>query len=422
MQLTFVVVIVSQQGAQSTTTTTPTTPASPSSHPPPPSPSSPDSSPASGPTSSSGDKHDKNIAMLRIVRKAVASIDEGAADTVGVCSNNSAIITAECCKMQVLSVVDRVGLLTNCVFIDRSDKRKRSRVFKCRLYDNPGRKHRKNGSAGGSAEESADGEVDTGADGVACGCADGSEHGSGSGSAPSREFGKAAPRKAPRDTSSGMCQCKAKITFTIKGDVAHLRMNLQHTGHIPNTPDDLLRLPLRQEVRGELAKLTKITRSYRAIRRALKTWVEKELKGELGLQRGFILKYVDRRFNPTSEDIHNALQHRAREFRLSEIDQEDTLKQLCTEKDLAWSFRPHAGGHASVMHLPKQGLYIVGTRSNLKMDIRLLTTVWEEEVFQDGLTKFLQSTVARTTSSETAASKQAEPSPAHEVCMLRLVD
>jgi hypothetical protein len=217
-----------------------------------------------------------------------------------------------------------------------------------------------------------------------------------------------------------MCQCKAKITFTIKGDVAHLRMNLQHTGHIPNTPDDLLRLPLRQEVRGELAKLTKITRSYRAIRRALKTWVEKELKGELGLQRGF--KFVDRRFNPTTEDIHNALQHRAREFRLSEIDQEDTLKQLCTEKDLAWSFRPHAGGHASVMHLPKQGLYIVGTRSNLKMDIRLLTTVWEEEVFQDGLTKFLQSTVARTTSSETAASKQAEPSPAHEVCMLRLVD
>jgi hypothetical protein len=191
-----------------------------------------------------------------------------------------------------------------------------------------------------------------------------------------------------------MCQCKAKISFTIKGNVAHLRMHLSHTGHEPNTPADLSRLPLRQEVRGELVELTKVTRSYKAIRRALKKWADKQLKCDLGLPQRMILKYVDRRFNPTSEDIHNALQHRARESRLSEIDQEDTLKQLCTQEDLAWSFRPHAGGHASIMYIPKQGLYAVGTQSDMRMAVRPLRNEWDAEVYQEGLTEFLQSRVA----------------------------
>ena len=112
--------------------------------------------------------------------------------------------------------------------------------------------------------------------------------------------------------------------------------------------------------------------------------------------RAMKLPFVDRRFNPTSTDIHNALQHQAREYRLSEIDQEDTLKQLCTQEDLAWSFRPHAGGHASIMYIPKQGLYTVGTQSDLRMAIRPLRKEWDAEGYQDDLTKFLQSRVART--------------------------
>ena len=101
------------------------------------------------------------------------------------CSKKSQVIIAECRVAQAKSIVDRVGLHTHAVFKNRSDKSKN--VFKCRLFDNPDRKHRKVGSACGTAAESAPGDDAMGTDGDGCGCADGSE----SGSAPGKEFEKA---------------------------------------------------------------------------------------------------------------------------------------------------------------------------------------------------------------------------------------
>ena len=313
-------------------------------------------------------------------------------------------------------MIDRTGLFTCSVFKRQGDKIKI--VYKCRLHDKPQRKHCKGGSAAdGSA---ADGSATSGspADGSAAGgsaadisAADGSTDGS------------ALPHKTTlftqrKNTTSHMCDCKAKIFVLIRNNVAHLRMHLCHTGHTPNTPADLHALPLRHEVVAELYAVSKITRSYPSMRRHIRLWVVDSLKPALGLPKEMITEkksegeekggkkitrkkkkkqkrqtYLDRRFNPTDDDIHNVLQGRARENRLSKVDQEDTLKQLCTDEDLAWAFRPHVGGHAYVMYLPKQGLYTLGTRSDLTMDIRRATKDWNEEIFQDALSGFLKSRI-----------------------------
>jgi hypothetical protein len=262
-------------------------------------------------------------------------------------------------------MIDRTGLHTQSAFVNQSSKSKI--LFKCRLHDSPLRKH---------------------------------------GKAPSHKAVVFTPRP---DATTYMCNCSAKIYVYSKTGVSYFTMHLMHTGHTPNSPEDLRGLPLRYEVKEEIYKAAKITTNYGALRRHAKSYVNDTLKPELGLATPTMAEeavvkevdgdtqeevqaevFVDRRFNPTDDDIKNTLQRRAGANRLSSIDQEDTILQLCSEPNLTWAFRPHSRGHVSFLHLPKKGLYAVGTNADLTMNTRLISEQWDGKRFQDGMRDYLQ--------------------------------
>jgi hypothetical protein len=305
----------------------------------------------------------------------------GSQDSVCIPLGKPHLITASCPENELEKIIDRIGLHTRAVFISHGTQSKQ--VYKCRLCDKPDRKH---------------------------------------GPAPAHKTTLFTPRT--NNSTSVMCGCKAKIYVTLKDGEAHLYMHLTHTGHTPNTASDLRNLPLRREVMQKLVEVATYTQFYPAIKRRVASWVNEELKPNLGLPKDVLKKkqlsekgqgsvpsvqgtnagfpmskpkamrvFVDRRFNPTSSDIKNVLQGRAGVDRLSDIDQEDTIKQLCSDPELTWVFRPHAGGHVTHMFIPNSGLYQLAMHADLNMHSTCVAQYWDVDSFQTAMCGFLEQSV-----------------------------
>ena len=282
----------------------------------------------------------------------------GSSDSVCIPPTTPHVITASCPEDQYKMMIDRVGLHTHAHFVNRGSQTKV--VYRCRLCDKPDRKH---------------------------------------GNAPSPKTSIFTPRANCR--TSVLCSCKAVIYVRLHKGEAHLRMHLTHTGHKPNTPSDLRTLPTRREVIQKIWELSMLTSKYAKIRQQLRSWANEVLKPELGLPKGVARKkksstkavFVDRRFNPTCDDIKNVLQGRAGLERYSDIDQEDTFMQLCSDRDLSWACRPHAGGNVTLMYTPDAGLHALATHADLNMHSKCLESEWDEKSFQVGVCGFLEASI-----------------------------
>jgi hypothetical protein len=276
------------------------------------------------------------------------------------------VITASCPENVLPKIIDHIGLHTRAVFVNRGSQSKL--VYKCRLCDKPDRTH---------------------------------------GNAPAHKTTIFTPRTDK--STSVMCECKATIYVRLKDGEAHLNMHLTHTGHTPNSASDLRTLPVRREVIQKLYEVASFTQCYPAIKRRIRTYVNEELKPNLGLPKDVLKKqlrkkgqggkpkvlrvFLDRRFNPTSSDIKNVLQARATVNRLSDIDQEDTIMQLCSDQELTWVFRPHAGGHITHMFIPNAGLYQVATHADYSMHSTRVAQEWDADSFQTAMCGFLEASV-----------------------------
>ena len=248
------------------------------------------------------------------------------------------IIVASCSEIESPVIMDQVALHSHAVFVCKgnifNEKTNTHRtIYKCRLHHSPGKIH---------------------------------------GSKKKRGTGQCRP-----DQSSPMCNCKAYISVTSGNGKATMRMQLIHNSHMPGDAEDIVQLPLREEVKVEIKEALKLTRNPKAIRRWICEWVRATLVKTLDLD--FDVVGLDGRFAPTTQMVQNIGTSVSKSYTLSNDDRKNTLMYACQQQTSSWVFRAHSGGNIAYLFDPSIGLQATLVDDKLKIHRIQIRSRWEKE-------------------------------------------
>ena len=283
--------------------------------------------------------------MLNVLSRTFES--DRASDVI--MDTKNSIIIVKCSEIDSPTVLEHVSLHSHAHFVCQGKRENittntQTLRYKCRLHGKPGKPH-------GENEQPKSGKQRT-------------------------------------DHNSPMCECKAYIRVVHSDGKAVMRMQLIHSGHTPGEANDIVHLPLRADVKAEIATSMRLTHNPKGIKRWISQWVKEVLVKTLNLD--FEVLSIDGRFAPTTQMIQNIGKIMGESYIFSKDDSKNTFMHLCRQPGSSFVYRSHSRGSIAFVYDPILGFQATLVDDALNIHRIQVLSKWDKDVmmtFPDAILK-----------------------------------